>query len=288
MNNFRTFLLLAVLTLLFVIIGKIVGGTHGMIFAFVFACIMNFISYWFSDKIILMMYGAKPVSKEELPEVYSILEELTTSSNMPMPKVYLMNTTIANAFATGRNPKNAAVAVTTGILQILNRKELRGVLAHELAHIRNRDTLISTLAATLVGAIYMLADMARWAFMFLGHRERRGVNPIALLIVAIIAPLAAMLIQLAISRQREFQADRSGGILSKDPLSLASALEKLEYAARRIQAQVNPATAHLFIVSPFTSESLISLFMTHPPTKLRIKKLEELAQELSGIKNIVY
>lgn len=289
MNNFRTFLLLTALTLLFIFIGRLIGGVPGMIYAFIFACIMNFISFWFSDKIVLMIYGAKPVSRDELPVVYEVLEELTSKSNMPMPKVYLVNMMQPNAFATGRNPKNAAVAVTGGILKILTKRELRGVLAHELSHIRNRDTLISTLAATIVGAIYLLADMARWAFIFAGYRsERRGVNPIVLLLTAIIAPVAAVLIQLAISRQREYQADRTGGILSGDPLSLADALEKLDYAAKRVPADVNPATAHLFIVSPLTSETLFSLFMTHPPVKLRIKKLKELADEISGIKNIIY
>jgi len=280
MNQFKTFFLMLVLTLLFILVGTAIGGKSGAIYAFFFAALMNFFSYWFSDKIVLRMYGAKEVSQSEAPELYGIVGELTSKASLPMPKVYIMENDTPNAFATGRNPEHAAVAVTTGILRILSRDELMGVIGHELSHILHRDILISTIAATMAGAISILASMARWGAMFGGFRsddEEGGGNILVVLLVSIFASVAAMLIQLAISRSREYMADEGGAHLSH-PLSLAKALGKLEVAAQRIPMEANPSTAHMFIVNPLRGGGVLSLFSTHPPIEERIARLEEMAR----------
>ncbi len=279
MNFFKTTILLAVLTAMLVFAGDALGGRSGAITALIFAGIMNFVTYWFSDKIVLMMYRAKPVTEADAPELYAITRDLTMKAGLPMPKVYIMGNETPNAFATGRNPGHAAVAVTTGIMRLLTREELTGVLAHELAHIQNRDILISTIAATIAGAISYLAHMAQWAAMFGGTRdnEREG-NPIALIVMMIVAPLAAMIIQMAISRSREYGADMGGARICGNPLSLANALRKLEYANKRIpMVGANAATSHMFIVNPLSGGSLLRLFSTHPPIEERIKRLEAMA-----------
>jgi heat shock protein HtpX len=274
-NMMKTTLFLALLTGLFVAVGGLLGGQSGMVMAFGLALVMNFVSYWFSDKIVLKMYGAQPLSEGEAPVIYRIVRRLATQARIPMPKLYLLPSAAPNAFATGRNPQHAAVAVTDGILRIMDEAELEGVLAHELSHVLNRDILISTVAATIAGAISMLANMAQWGMMFGGSRddENRGSNPIALILTIILAPLAAMLIQMAVSRAREFQADASGAQLTRNPNGLASALGKLEQAGRVVQMNANPATAHMFIVNPLTGRSLMNLFMTHPPVQERIARL---------------
>jgi heat shock protein HtpX len=293
-HTFKTFLLMLGLTLLFLFIGQSIGGRQGLISAFLFAIVMNFITYWFSDKIVLMMYGGRQVSREQMPEVYALLEELTAEAKLPMPKVYLLPMEIPNAFATGRDPSHASVAVTKGTLELLDREELKGVLAHELSHIKNRDILIATIAATIAGAIMMLARMAQYATIFAGgNRDDRegGSNPLGLLLLTILAPLAAIIIQMAISRTREYQADQTGGKISRNPLSLARALEKLDSYTRKIPlVNANPTMAHLFIVNPLRGGGIFTLFSTHPPIKERIKRLEKLAQEMSGYKipKIIY
>src|SRR5262245_25873211 len=248
-NGLKTTVLLALMTGLFIAIGGLLGGRSGMVMAFVLALVMNFVSFWFSDKIVLKMYGAQPIGEAEAPMVYRIVRNLATKSQIPMPKLYLIPAATPNAFATGRSPQHAAVAVTEGILRIMNEEELEGVLAHELSHVLNRDVLISTVAATIAGAISMLANMAQWSMFFGGSRdsEERGGNPIGLILTVILAPIAAMLIQLAVSRSREFQADASGARLTRRPMSLASALGKLQQAAQMVPMDANPATAHLFI-----------------------------------------
>jgi heat shock protein HtpX len=252
-----------------------VGGRSGMMIAFLFAVVMNFVSYWFSDKIVLAMYGAKPLSEQDAPAVHRIVRNIATKAQVPMPRLYLLPSPAPNAFATGRNPAHAAVAVTDGILRIMTEEELEGVLAHELGHVLNRDILISTVAATLAGAIGMLANMAQWGAMFGGSRdeEGRGSNPIALILTAILAPLAAMLIQMAVSRSREYGADATGAALTRRPLALASALGKLQQASQVVAMDASPATAHLFIVNPLTGRSLMNLFATHPPIEERIARL---------------
>jgi heat shock protein HtpX len=282
MNRFKTFLLMLVLTVLLVIVGSAIGGRSGAVYAFVFAALMNFFSYWFSDKIVLRMYGAKEVTQSESPQLYGIVAELTSKASLPMPKVYIMENETPNAFATGRNPEHAAVAVTTGIMRILSKEELMGVIGHELSHIQHRDILISTIAATMAGAISMLATMARWGAMFGGMRSdddegRGGGNILVVLFVSIFASIAAMLIQMAISRSREYYADEGGAHLSH-PLSLAKALGKLEMASQRIPMQANPSTAHMFIVNPLRGGGVLSLFSTHPPMEERIARLEEMAR----------
>jgi len=282
MNRFKTFLLMLVLTVLLVIVGSAIGGRSGAVYAFVFAALMNFFSYWFSDKIVLRMYGAKEVTQSESPQLYGIVAELTSKASLPMPKVYIMENETPNAFATGRNPEHAAVAVTTGIMRILSKEELMGVIGHELSHIQHRDILISTIAATMAGAISMLATMARWGAMFGGMRSdddegRGGGNMLVVLFVSIFASIAAMLIQMAISRSREYYADEGGAHLSH-PLSLAKALGKLEMASQRIPMQANPSTAHMFIVNPLRGGGVLSLFSTHPPMEERIARLEEMAR----------
>ncbi len=270
-----------VLTGIFILVGTIIGGRNGAIYAFVFAGLMNFVMYWFSDKMVLRMYGAKEVSQSEAPELYGIVAELTSKASLPMPKVYIMENDTPNAFATGRNPEHAAVAVTSGIMSILSRDELMGVIGHELSHIRHRDILISTIAATMAGAISILATMARWGAMFGGFRsddeERGGGNILVVLLVSIFASIAAMLVQMAISRSREYLADEGGAHLAH-PLSLAKALGKLEMASQRIPMQANPSTAHMFIVNPLKGGGVLSLFSTHPPIEERIARLEEMAR----------
>jgi heat shock protein HtpX len=279
MNTLKTTFLMALLTVLLVTAGGAMGGEGGMMLAFLFALIMNGVSYWFSDKIVLRMYGAKEISTDKAPTLHRIIRDLTLRAQMPMPKLYLIPQEAPNAFATGRDEKHAAVAVTEGILRNLDERELRGVLAHELSHIKNRDILIGTIAATMAGAISMLANMAHWG-MILGGRSsdnREGGHPIVALLMIIIAPLAAMLVQMAISRSREFGADATGAMISGDPLSLANALRKLEQGAQRIPMEANPATAHMFIVNPLTGGGLMTLFSTHPPMEERIRRLESMA-----------
>ncbi len=285
MNTLKTTLFLTLLTLLLVGIGQLVGGHRGMMMALSMALVMNVISYWFSDKMVRAMYRAKPVSESELPELASIVRRLAQQAGMPMPRLYRIPTETPNAFATGRSPNHAAVAVTEGILHLLTDEELEGVISHELSHVRNYDILTSTIAATIAGAIYMLADMARWALMWGGAgRDREGRNSGALqlvlmLVVAIVAPIAAMLIQMAVSRAREYQADASGATLCHKPLALASALRKIHAMAARVPMQASPATAHLFIVNPLTAGGLINLFSTHPPVERRIEILERMARQ---------
>ena len=273
------------LIILFVLVGDIIAGKEGMIWAFIMAVMMNGIAYWFSDKIVLLMYGAKEVKEDDLPEIYTIIRELTTIMSLPMPKVYVIETQTPNAFATGRNPQHSAVALTTGILELLDKKELRGVITHELSHVKNRDTLISVIAATIAGAIFTLARLGQWALLFgSGRRDERGSsNPlgaIGLLLMIIIAPLAAMIIQLAISRSREYEADKSAAIATKEPLGLANALRKIYQAVQHRPLNVHPTTAHMFIVNPLKGENVLNLFSTHPPITERIKRLEELHYSL--------
>jgi heat shock protein HtpX len=282
MNQFKTFFLMLVLTFIFILVGTAIGGRSGAVYAFIFAALMNFFAYWFSDKIVLRMYGAKEVSQGEAPELYQIVGELVNKASLPMPKVYIIENDTPNAFATGRNSEHAAVAVTTGILRILSKEELMGVIGHELSHIRHRDILISTIAATMAGAISILASMARWGAMFGGYRSDDeegggGGNILVVILVSIFASIAAMLIQMAISRSREYLADEGGAHLAH-PLSLARALGKLEVAAQRIPMEANPSTAHLFIVNPLRGGGVLSLFSTHPPIEERIARLEEMAR----------
>lgn len=289
-NQLKTVLLLGVLTGLFLAIGHLIAGKTGMIIAFFIALAMNFFSYFFSDKLALAMYGAREISYEEAPWLHEMVEDLARRADIPKPKIYLAPIAIPNAFATGRNPNNAAVAVTSGILQILNRDELRGVLAHEIGHIKNRDILISSIAATIGGAISMLANMAFYSSLFGGNNEENNQNIIATIIGSVIlfvvAPLAATLIQMAISRSREFIADETGAKISGCPLCLANALRKLEEIAHNPNLQevaskeVNPGTAHMMIVNPLKGDFLMKLFSTHPPTEERIKRLEELSRKM--------
>ncbi len=286
MSKLKTYVLLALLTVLLIWIGGLVGGKSGMTIALIMAGVMNFVSYWWSDKIVLAMYRAKEVSPEELPELHSIVEELSRSAGIPKPRVYIIPTDHPNAFATGRGPGHAAVAVTRGILNLLTARELRGVLAHEISHIKNRDVLIMTVAATIAGAITYLAYMARWAAIFGsfgGDDDDRGSNMIVALLISIIAPIAAMIIQLAISRSREYLADATGAKISRDPIALASALKKLAYGTQKLPLEANPATAHLFIVKPFRGGGIASLFSTHPPIEDRIRRLEEMARRMGVI-----
>jgi len=283
MNTFKTFIFLAVLTLLFIWIGGLLGGQDGMMVAFFLAGTMNFASYWFSDKIVLALYGAKPVSPAEAPELYSIVTRLARKAGIPTPRVCLIPGEAPNAFATGRNPGNAVIAVTRGILKILSEDELAGVLAHELAHVKHRDILIATVAATIAGAISMLADMARWTLLFGGgrnnHDEEGGRNPLATLLALVLVPIAAFLIQLAISRSREFEADEEGAQIEGHPENLAHALEKLERYKTRGMLNATPSTAHLFIVNPLSGDFFARLFSTHPPTQERIARLLEMKRK---------
>jgi len=275
-NGLKTALLLGVLSGILLAIGEYFGGANGLVFAFVIAAVMNFGSYWFSDKIVLKMYRAQEVGAGH--RLYTTVERLSRQAQLPMPKVYVIPDPSPNAFATGRNPSHAAVAATEGILQILSDGELEGVIAHELAHVRHRDILISSVAATVAAAIMMAARTAQFAAMFGGYGGRgddrdRGNNPIALLAMIILAPLAAMLIQAAISRSREFSADAGGAQIAGNPYGLADALRKIEAVSQRVPLDANPATAHMFIVKPFSGGGLMSLFSTHPPTEQRIRAL---------------
>jgi len=277
-NTLKTVFLLGSLTGLLVVLGKYFGGTQGMMIAFVFALAMNFGAYWFSDKLVLAMYRAREVTEAQAPELVGIVRSLSQRAQLPMPRVYLVPAAAPNAFATGRNPQHAAVAVTEGILGVMNRDQLEGVLAHEFAHIKNRDTLISAVAATLAGVIMILADMARWAMFFGGTRDDddRGGGALGLIVMAVLAPIAALLIQMAISRTREFLADATGARLTRKPLELASALERLHAAAEHMPLNANPATSHLFIVNPLSGRSFLRLFSTHPPIEERVKRLRTL------------
>lgn len=278
-NWLKTAVLMAAITALFGFLGAWLGGQQGMLLALMFAGAANFFSYWFSDKMVLSMYGAQEVDATSAPELYRIVAELAQRAQLPMPRVYIINEAAPNAFATGRNPENAAVAATTGILQILSTRELRGVMAHELTHIKHRDILISTISATMAGAISALANFA----IFFGGRNQEGrpVNPLAGILLSILAPLAAMLIQMAISRAREYEADRGGAEICGDPQALANALDKLQRYASGVPlnaAEAHPNTAHMMIVNPLMGANLSELFATHPATAERVRRLLEMAQ----------
>ena len=279
MNTIRTTLLLGALTGLLMLIGGYFGGKSGVVIAFLFAMVMNFGSYWFSDKIVLRMYKAQEISESQAPELYGIVKNLALRGNLPMPRVYVIPENTPNAFATGRDENHAVVAVTEGITRILNRDELEGVIGHELTHIKNKDMLIGSIAATLAGAIVMLANMAQWAAIFGGvsrDDDEGGGGLIGLILMAILAPIAATIIQMAISRSREFLADAGGAKISGKPYGLAGALEKLQRASEAIPMDANPSTAHMFIVNPLTGGSLMSLFSTHPPLEERIARLKSM------------
>lgn len=282
MNQLKTTLLLSLLTVLMVLMGSAIGGKGGMYMAFLMALGMNFFSYWFSDKIVLRMYGAQEISEHENPAFYGMVRRLAMRAGLPMPKVYIIPSESPNAFATGRNPQHAAVAATDGILRILTTEELEGVMAHELAHVQNRDILVSTIAATFAGAISMLGNMLQWGAMFgagRGDDEEGGGSLIGSLAMAIIAPIAAMLIQMAVSRSREYMADESGAKICGQPLALANALRKLQMASQAVpMREATPASAHMFIVNPLTGGGLMSLFSTHPPMEERIARLEGMAR----------
>jgi heat shock protein HtpX len=278
-NSLKTVFLLGALTGLLLLIGGYFGGRQGVVIAFIFAVVMNFGSYWFSDKLVLSMYHAQQVSESEAPEIYAVVRNLALKASLPLPRVYIIPGDTPNAFATGRDENHAVVAVTEGILRILDRDELEGVLAHELTHIKNKDMLVGSVAATLAGAIVMLAHMAQWAAIFGGGRRddnEEGGGTIGLIVMAILAPLAATVIQMAISRSREYLADAGGAKISGKPYSLASALEKLSRASVAIPMDANPSTAHMFIVNPLTGRSLVNLFSTHPPIEERIARLRSM------------
>jgi heat shock protein HtpX len=284
MNNMvKTTLLLAALTALVVWIGQVLGGSQGALLAFVVAAVMNVGSYWFSDRVVIRAYGGQEIRQQDDPELYAIVEGLARQNQMPMPRLYLIPSDSPNAFATGRNPEHAAVAVTAGIRRLLTRRELEGVLAHELAHVTNRDILISSIAATLAGAIMTLSRIAQWGMMFGGGRrdEREGGGgALGLVVTMIIAPLAAMLIQMAISRSREFQADDTGARLVRDPEALASALRKIAGGAAQVPLDASPQTAHMFIINPLRASVFQNLFSTHPPLEQRLERLQQVAVEL--------
>jgi len=280
MNQMKTFFLMVVLTIIFVALGGMIGGSTGGVVMFFIALVMNFVSYWFCDKIVLSMYSAKEASQSEFPQLYSIVNNLSQKASIPMPRVYIIENESPNAFATGRGPSNGVVAVTTGIMRILSRDELEGVLAHEITHIQHRDILIQTVAATLAGAITMIANWARFAAFFGGGSsdDEGGSNIFSVIIFSVIAAFAAMLIQLAISRSREYLADDGGARLTGNPLFLSEALKKLNMGiARSPMNDANPSTAPMFIMNPFTAKGVLSLFSTHPPIEERIKRLEDLA-----------
>jgi heat shock protein HtpX len=278
MNTLKTGLLLGALTGLFMLIGGLFGGQQGVVIAFLFAMVMNFGSYWFSDRLVLRMYRAQPVSEDQAPELHAMVKNLALKASLPMPSVYIVPGDTPNAFATGRDENHAVVAVTEGLLRILSRDELEGVISHELSHIKNRDMLVGSIAATLAGAIVMLANMAQWAALFGGGRdeEEGGSGILGLILMAVLAPLAATIIQMSISRSREYLADEGGARVSGKPYSLAGALEKLSRASRAIPMEANPSTAHLFIVNPLTGRSLMNLFSTHPPIEERIARLRSM------------
>jgi heat shock protein HtpX len=280
-NTLKTGVLLVLLAAILMAIGGLLGGRGGLMIALIFALVMNFVSYWFSDKIVLSMYGAREVSEPDAPELYRMIRHLVQRAKLPMPRVYVIASPTPNAFATGRNPQHAAVAVTEGTLRLLDQRELEGVLAHELAHIKHRDTLTMTVTATIASAIMFLANMAQWAAMFGGvsrDEEDRGGGFLGLLVAAIVAPLAATLVQMAISRSREYAADASGAHMAGNPYGLADALEKLAYGVERVPTQVAPATAHLFIVNPLRGQQFVTLFSTHPPIEERVQRLRRMAR----------
>ncbi len=282
MNTVKTVGLMTFMMVLFIAIGGALGGRSGMVMAIIIATVMNVGMYWFSDKLVLRMYNAQPVTETQAPDLYSIVRGLVQKAGMPMPKVYIIPEETPNAFATGRNPEHAVVAVTQGIMRILSREELTGVIAHELAHIRHRDMLTGTIVATIAGAISMLAQMAQWAMIFGGGRrdsDDEGGSPIVALVMMIVAPIAAMIVQMAISRTREYEADKGGAQLAGTPSGLANALLKLEKGSQLVpMADAKPATAHMFIVNPLTGGGLMNLFSTHPPIAERVKRLNELAR----------
>ena len=281
MNGVKTAFLLTLIMVLFLLVGQVIGGQSGLIIAFIFALAFNFFSYWYSDKIVLRMYKAKEITRSQAPKLFGMVEKLVKNSGMPMPKVYIIPSSTPNAFATGRNPSNAVVAVTEGIVRLLHDEELEGVLAHELAHIRNRDILLSTIVATIVGAITYLAFIGRFAFLFLGRGGDRDAGAaVGRILMIIIAPIAAALIQMAISRAREYMADAGGAEICGNPRALAGALKKLEMGVARAPMQdANPSTSHMFIVHPFRGGGITKLFSTHPPIPERIKRLEALARK---------
>lgn len=287
MNQLKTAVLLAALTALIIVIGRALGGYNGMIIAFIFAIVINAGSYWFSDRIVLSMYHAQELTPQDAPQLYSMVQRLTTNAGLPMPRLYVVPEETPNAFATGRDPNHAAVAVTQGLLRVLDQGEVEGVIAHELAHVRHRDTLISTIAATLAGAITGIAQMLQFQMFFGGYGrddDNRG-NPLAMIAVVILAPIAAALIQFAISRSREYQADATGARISGRPLDLANALLKLEQSAHVVPMRGNPATSHMFIVNPLSGQSLQTLFSTHPSTADRVARLEAIAREMGVAPN---
>lgn len=280
MNSFfKTTFLLGAMTGLLMLIGGLLGGRNGIAIAFIFAAVFNFVSYWFSDKMVLAAYRAQPLDASSAPELYSIVNELAQSAGIPMPRLYMIDSDTPNAFATGRNPSHAAVAVTRGIMRICDREELKGVIGHELSHVINRDILTSSIAATLAGAIMMVASFVRWGAIFgLGRSdEDEGGGIVGLILIGVLAPIAATLIQLAISRTREYQADASGARLTHNPYNLANALRKLEASNERMPLDASPATAHLFIVNPLSAQGIARLFSTHPPIEERIRRLEQMA-----------
>jgi len=276
-NQIRTTILLAVMTALILWVGQLLGGRQGMIIALIFAAGMNFFSYWYSDKLVLKMYHASEVTPNQAPELYEMVQRLTQAAGLPMPKLYVIPQDAPNAFATGRNPEHAVVAVTQGLLKIMDRDEVMGVLAHELAHVKNRDILIGSIAATMAGAIMLLATMARWSAIFggAGNRDEQGggAGVIGLIVMSIIGPMAAMIIQMAISRSREYLADAAGARFAGHPEGLARALEKLGAYSKRLPMNANPSTAHMFIVNPLSGRQMMSLFSTHPPLEERIARL---------------
>ncbi|MDP3917028.1 MAG: zinc metalloprotease HtpX [Nanoarchaeota archaeon] len=277
-NQLKTFVLLAILSGIILTIGGFLGGKAGLTIALILALAINFFSYFYSDKMVLMVYRAKPLEKSKAPEIHKIVENISKKAGIPKPKIYLVPSETPNAFATGRNPKNAVVAVTQGILKLLNKKELEGVLAHEIGHVKNRDILISTIAATMATVIMYTASMARFAAIFGGMRDDNGnSNILQILVLAIVAPIAAMLIQFAISRSREFMADETSARLTKEPKNLANALLKLQEYSKRIPLRFgNQSTAHLFIVNPFTGRQMMNIFSTHPSTEQRVERLNSL------------
>ena len=280
-NQIRTTILLAVLTALIIWAGQMLGGRQGMIIALIFAAAMNFFSYWFSDKIVLGMYRAQEITPQEGPEIYEMVQTLSQQAGLPMPRIYVIPQDTPNAFATGRNPEHAVVAVTQGLLKLMDKEEVMGVLAHELAHVKNRDILIGSIAATLAGAIMVLASMARWSALFAGGRsdgEGRGQGALGLIIMSIIAPLAAVVIQMAISRSREYLADETGAAFARNREGLARALEKLGVYSGRIPMDANPSTAHIFIVNPLSGGGMMNFFSTHPPLESRIARLRGTSQ----------
>lgn len=282
-NSIKTFLFLLVLTALFVFIGGLIGGQQGIIIAFVIAVAMNFFTYWFSSSIVLKMYKAQEVSEEENPQLIATVRKLAQTASIPMPKVYIIPDGTPNAFATGRNPQNGVVAVTTGIMQMLNSDELEGVIAHELTHIQGRDILISTIAATVAGAIMMLANFARYAAILGGGNNRENNNAlgvVALVLISILAPVAALIVQMAISRTREYQADAGAAQITKKPLALASALNKISYGVHSQPSDAHPATAHMFIMNPLSGKKAMSLFSTHPNTEDRIERLKDIDKQM--------